>query len=320
MAHCVESMAFAGQVPWHNLGNNVDPDSTIEEMLVAAGIDWTVDLCPVFTKAKDGTMVKLPLKRALVRSTDNKVLTVTGDFWKQLQNKDAMEFFREYTESGGARLETAGSLRGGKLIWALASINKSFTVKGSKNDVVKGYILLSSPHEVGKRIKVRTTSTRVVCANTLAMAERDAVQYSQTHTTKFDVATARASIQLAQDQIKQMEEQINKLAGKKMSTFDSLRVLAEFFSPAPEGVSLDDHTKVLMGDPGSHSKAFDSLLLSLNKAPGAQPDTAWGVLNGVTHFIDHVAGKENEARLYNSWFGDRAKIKTDVMDKLLEMV
>ena len=39
MAHLVETMAYAGQVPWHGLGTAVDGNMSPQEMLVAAGID-----------------------------------------------------------------------------------------------------------------------------------------------------------------------------------------------------------------------------------------------------------------------------------------
>ena len=33
MAHAVETMAYAGEVPWHGLGKQVLPDLTPEQML-----------------------------------------------------------------------------------------------------------------------------------------------------------------------------------------------------------------------------------------------------------------------------------------------
>jgi len=321
MAHEVETMAYANETPWHGLGNKIDSSATIEEMLVAAGLDWSVSLRPIFIEAKDGTKINLPLRRALVRDSDNKVMTVCGDYWKPLQNKDALEFFREYTESGGATLETAGSLRGGKLIWALASIKKGFFVKGSnQRDAVKGYILLSSPHEVGQVIKVRTTATRVVCANTFAMAERDAVSYRQSHTTKFNAEAARESIQLAQDQIAKLEENANILAAKVISEYDSVRFLARLLDEVPEGESEEGFVKKLLEDPSQRSHMLDAVLDSVNNAPGAEPGTAWGLFNGVTHYADHVAGRKQDTRLYNAWFGNQAKMKQTALDKLLEMV
>lgn len=318
MAHEVETMAFANAVPWHGLGNRIDPNCTVEEMVVAAGLDWQVRQLPLFAQAEDGSMIKLPQRRALVRSTDNKVMSVTGDLWKPFQNRDALEFFREYTEAGGAKLETAGSLRDGKIIWALASIQEGFTV--SKNDHVKGYILLTSPHEVGKSITVRTTTVRVVCANTMAMAMgKDSAQYSQNHLTTFNMNAAKAAIGLAKEQVHQASLDAKLLAKLKMSEFDNVRFLARFFQPAPEGVSEDAHVQELLNSPEKQSKVMDQVIRSWGTAPGAIKNNAWGTLNAVTHWADHSAGSKADARLFNAWLGERSRLKLEVRDALLEM-
>ena len=141
MSHEIETMAYANAVPWHGLGNQVDPNTSVDEMLVAAGLNWNVIQKPMYFEW-EGEAVHGG-RSALVRETDGKVLTVTGPDWVPLQNRDALEFFREYTEAGGAKLETAGSLRGGKIIWGLASIQQGFQV--NNDDQLKGYILLTSP-------------------------------------------------------------------------------------------------------------------------------------------------------------------------------
>jgi len=320
MTHHIETMAYANEVPWHGLGNNVDAKSTPLEMAKAAGLDWTVELRPLYTKTSKGKEIKIGLRRALVRSSDNKVMTITGDYWKPVQNVEAMEFFKDYCESGGARMETAGALHGGKVIWGLANINKGFTVKGSKKDTIGGYILLVWRHMVGTSTEVRTCATRVVCANTMAMAEREGMmQYRQSHTTRLNITAARERVQLAMDQIALLEKQANLLAKQKLSEQDSVKFLAKFFAPAPEGVSEDAHAANLLNNPTSQPKKFQDIMNSLLTAPGAVPGTAWGVLNGVTHYIDHVAGKNPDARLFNAWLGDRAKTKQEVFSGLLEL-
>ena len=40
MAHMVETMAYAGAVPWHGLGTPVDGNMSPKEMLVACDRDW----------------------------------------------------------------------------------------------------------------------------------------------------------------------------------------------------------------------------------------------------------------------------------------
>lgn len=318
MAHEIETMAYANAVPWHGLGVRVDDSISVDEMLVKAGLDWEVRQLPLFAQDEDGEMIKLPLRRALIRSSDKKVLSVTGDLWKPFQNKDALEFFREYTEMGGAKLETAGSLRGGKVIWALASIQDGFTI--NRTDHTKGYILLSSPHEVGKSISVRTTLVRVVCANTLAMAERDSSNYSQNHLTKFNVAAAKETIGLAKEHVHRFEMEAKALNQLQMSEYDTVRFLSKFFQPAEDGTKEADHINMLLNAPNERSKVLDEVLTSVHKAPGATPGNALGIFNGITHWADHVAGTKSDARLFNSWFGERSRLKLEVHEKLLELI
>lgn len=317
MSHEVETMAWAHEVPWHGLGNRVEGSVTVDEMLIAAGLDWTVEQHDCYAEI-DGERVKVG-RQALVRSSDKKVLSVTGDRWHPLQNRDALEFFRDYTEAGGATLETAGSLRGGRIVWGLARVATGFTIAGS--DHVKGYILLVSPHEVGKAITVRTTSVRVVCANTLAMAggvEGVNAEYRQSHLKEFDKAAAKATVELVKEQIATMKLEAEALQSLKLSEFDTVRFLASFFQPAqPE---TDERIETLINDPAQQNTALQGVLWATEKAPGATPGNGWGVLNGVTYWADHMAGRGADARLFNSWLGNTGRQKQAVKTKLLQMI
>jgi len=42
----VETMAYVGKVPWHGQGKSVPPDVNAEEMIQAAGLDWSVEKQP----------------------------------------------------------------------------------------------------------------------------------------------------------------------------------------------------------------------------------------------------------------------------------
>jgi hypothetical protein len=46
MSHEVETMAYAGELPWHGLGVEVSNELTPMMMLEKAGLDWTVDEVP----------------------------------------------------------------------------------------------------------------------------------------------------------------------------------------------------------------------------------------------------------------------------------
>ena len=53
MAHLVETMAYAGEVPWHGLGTPVSNDLTPGQMMDKAGLDWSVTKVPAFIKVGD---------------------------------------------------------------------------------------------------------------------------------------------------------------------------------------------------------------------------------------------------------------------------
>ena len=48
MSHEVESMAYAGEVPWHGLGRKVSNDLAPEQMMRAVGVDWEVHKAPSY--------------------------------------------------------------------------------------------------------------------------------------------------------------------------------------------------------------------------------------------------------------------------------
>lgn len=317
MSHEVETMAFANQVPWHGLGNRVDASVSVDEMLVAAGLDWDVKLHPMFAHLDLGgnahQSIRVKNKSALVRSNDNKVLTTASDNWKPIQNREMLEFFKEYAFAGGATLETAGSLRDGKLVWGLANLGHGFTTNNGA-DAVKGYLLFASPHEVGKATTVRVTGTRVVCANTMAIAMRGHSNgyYSQSHLKDFNFDLARETVGLAHEAMVDMEKNAKVLEALELSDRDTVAILGKHFQP---DVEIAD----LIANPDMRSQAMHEVLVSLEQAPGAVPGNAWGVLNAVTFWSDHVAGRSADARLNKAWFGTNAKLKLAVERDLLEM-
>ena len=66
---------------------------------------------------------------------------VSGRF-QVVQPSEILEFYRDLVSLGGFELETAGVLKEGRKLWALAKTGQSVSLKG--NDRVKGYLLLAT--------------------------------------------------------------------------------------------------------------------------------------------------------------------------------
>lgn len=163
MAHEVETMFYAGEVPWHGLGTAVSESQSSAEAIRLAGLDWDVVTSPIATLGRE-----IPGYKAIVRQTDAKVLGVASDKYVPVQNREAFDF-TDGILGAGAKYETAGALRGGKLIWLLANLGE-YSILG---DRVSQYLCFTTGHDGNSPVRVLPTDTRVVCANTLRMALRD---------------------------------------------------------------------------------------------------------------------------------------------------
>ena len=308
MAHEVETMAYANAVPWHGIGARVNPSATVDEMARAAGLEWKVGKRRLFYLSDDGNHVSVD-RHALVRESDGQLLSIVGSNWKPLQNVEMLEFFRDYAEAGGVSLETAGSLRKGKIIWALAKMNHSF--EPLPGDKVNGYLLFISPHEAGKAITIRTTTVRVVCANTMAMALRNGeIHWSQNHMREFDFSSAKRAVENANEVLAQAANRAKVLTKIKINIAQSAALVSKFFGDR-------QLTEQEAADEANWSRQVTGIMESVRSAPGAMEGTGWGLLNGVTHWTDHVAGRSAESRMFRSWVGDYSRRKIELEDELM---
>src|SRR5690606_3447487 len=110
----------------HGLGKQVSGDLTPAQMVKAASLDWTVSKRRLYMQGltdKDDDLV-VPGFFALTRDSDSKVLDIVGPQYVPTQNIEAFSFFDNFVKAGGATMETAGSLRGGKMVWGLAKLKR----------------------------------------------------------------------------------------------------------------------------------------------------------------------------------------------------
>lgn len=107
MSHEVESMMYVGDTPWHGLGIAI-PDGkklSIEEAIVAAGLDWEVELQTVYTEDDKGVRQAIPEQYVTCRKIDKTVLGMVGKGYRPLQNIEAFRWFQPFLDSGEVTLE-----------------------------------------------------------------------------------------------------------------------------------------------------------------------------------------------------------------------
>jgi phage/plasmid-like protein (TIGR03299 family) len=313
MAHQVETMAYAGEVPWHGLGVPVSNDLTPVQMMQKAGLDWEVDEVESYVKYKGSN---IPTgQKCLIRSSDGRILTNVGENWNPCQNETAFEFFHEYVMAGDMEMHTAGSLRDGQMVWALAKVKDSFDLFGG--DQIDSYLLFSNPHQYGKTIDVRFTPIRVVCNNTLSLSLDSKTDRSVKvgHRVEFDSSQVKKALGIATNKLKSYKEMAAYL-GSKRYTADSL---IEYYNTVfPRTADKKVQGKGLSVDTLSRNALLS--LQSIDLQPGAQfaEGSWWQAFNSVTYVTDHVQGRNSDNRLYSSWFGGNQIRKRDAMKTAME--
>ena len=313
MAHQVETMAYAGETPWHGLGVPVSNDLTPVQMMEKAGVDWSVQECESFVDF-NGERISTGQK-ALVRSTDGKVLTNVGKDWNPVQNEQAFEFFSEYVFAGDMEMHTAGSLKDGQMVWALAKVKDSFDLFGG--DTVESYLLFSNPHQYGKSIDVRFTPIRVVCNNTLSLslsmqAER---QVKVGHRVEFNPGEVKEALGIASEKLATYREMAEYLGSKRFS----MDKLVEYYNTVYPRTS-DKRVQDKKLSVETLSRNAKECLNVLETQPGAEfaEGSWWQAYNSVTFVTDHVQGRNADNRLYSSWFGGNQTRKKNALETAIE--
>ena len=172
--HLVETMAYAGDKPWHGLGNKLATPQPIEIWKRQAGMDWMIEESEVRYITGNhtvGAIHSFPEQKVLYRSDTKRPLAVVSKRFQVVQPEEVLEFYRDLTEHAGFELETAGVLKEGRKFWALARTGQSATLKGK--DQVNGYLLLATACDGSLATTAQFTSVRVVCNNTLQIALGD---------------------------------------------------------------------------------------------------------------------------------------------------
>ena len=308
MINGVAQMAYreSNGLPWHGLGTPVSDDMTPQQMMEVAGLNWSVEKVPTFIDL-NGQKIETG-QEALVRSTDGKILTQVGKGWNPVQNSEAFDFFTDFVSAGDMQMDTAGSLKGGQIVWALADVKDGFSL--FNGDEVKGYLLFSNPHQYGKAIDVKFVMERVVCNNTLTVAlnEKGMPGVRINHRSVFDADMVKNALGISHNKVEKFKEAAEFLGSKRYTDETLQRFMLQVFGESSRENKLLSRTaeqamEIVENQPGDHFR----------------PGTWWNAYNAVTYLVDHKLGRSADTRMASAWFGGNAKKKVDALDVAIDM-
>lgn len=299
-----------------NLAGSVDVSgvNSPEELLIRAGLDYTIRRHQLAMRDDDGNLVTESLSKYRAIVGNGQVFSIATERYHPHQNIQIAKFFMDFIDAGDAQMETFGSVRNGAIVWALAKITNADMVINEA--LTEGKILVATSHDGSIKTLVKPTTVNIVCMNTLMAAVREdyyrEYQWSLSHRSVFDdeaLAEAKSIVLRSSEVIQQSNNYLTKLATMEADASARQQFINKLLGNS-ETINADS-------DDGRKSRLYRKLEDSILAAPGANlgntSQSFYGLVQGVTHFVDHVRGRSADNRLASAWFGPGAKLKTDAL-------
>ena len=300
-----------GKRAWHRLGMEIEEGLTAVEGFKKIGLDWSTSLAPLTATMPDGTVIEVPGRAAQVRDDTKGVLGVVASDYPSVENMELAEF-GDSLRSEGLVLETAGSLRDGKNVFALLKLPEP--IIAGKADEIQLFTLLSNGHGGTGAFAIYPTSVRVVCANTLRWSEKDAakglsfIHFGKT-TIEQRLQTARTALGMMTVETDKFRAQVDAMVKTNLTQTAAkdlfLAIYEKTFGRIPNDV--DSKTAKKLGDRrGLILEAWEANFQNERQSLAGIEGTSWAAFNAVTEWHDHERGnteRSDEQRMNSNLFG-----------------
>lgn len=273
---------------WHHL-ETIVPQIT--------GFGWDVKASPLYLP---GIETPVASHKAIVDDEGN-LLSVAKSSYEIITNAQVFDAAREaLSHIEGARIVSAGSVKGRKVIFLTVELDglSNFNAGGDAHTVKLNLI---SSHDGTKAFTARIGFTRIVCANTVALAESEAARALTLYHTKNarrEIRGMNAAIAQVVKETEIYKKQADALKGESVDMLEMERALAAFLG----GKDTELSTRTL-------NQIEEIKGLAIN-GKGNSGDTRWDLFNGLTEYFTHEASGDKEKLFESSEFGSYADKKT----------
>lgn len=322
------AIAYRGELPWHGMGTEITNDMTLDQMIVEAGLDYSIIEMPSVYNGgteDDPEYFLTPNRKDLIRS-DNRmwISEMSGNRYEVRQPKQIVEFFRDLCDFGGFEIVTLGALFDGKRVWAQAQR------KGGASELDgmhKPKIFLAEGYDGTLATIAKFADERIVCANTMGIAlGENSGQIKISHATKFNEEKVKTQLGSIDRVFSEYLEKLTLLSKVKMTDDFKIRFFSKLFAPKVfEEPKLWRKAPMDFEKASTASKNVVADLLKCDEpggSPGSDilPNTLYNAMQTVTYYVDHVARTKGEGRFASAVFGQGANRKQEAFDIALECV
>jgi len=266
---------------------------------------------------------------ANVRSDTGDTLGVVKEGFRPVQNLELMKLVYAIAEdSGQVEIETAGTFKGGRVVYILARAKTLIRVGDTGKDVSVPYLSFLNGHDGGMSLQIQPTAFRICCLNAhRMMLGEDVVHFSFRHSAGIieRVQQARMAIQAALQGIDLYAQQAADMARTPLLQGDAMDFYRDIYAGKWGLIPFDPKTDEEKRR-NRRAGRIISEWVALSNSPRQTFDgiggTVWSALQSVTEWADHVktVRGNGDARSYGNLFGDSHKLKASAHKMALALV
>jgi phage/plasmid-like protein (TIGR03299 family) len=347
VAHEIFGNRFAGRrdVAWHKIGTVIPEDEvlTVTAAFIKGGLNYGFDRVPleVLYEGKSIPTDKYAIVRQRTHDSAPEVVSVVSNSYDFLTNMEIAAKLDPLAEQW--QVETVGALQGGMTVFAMLNAGDQ---KVCGEDCKNGF-LVSDNRDGSTSMTISFVTTRVVCANTLAIALNSAsLTQSITHNkTIGEEVDFWLSLMPEMEKIKQQTTETLESFGERKLTKIEARDIFQIAFPVPAMpkklrmmATLAEHNPTIGSGLAAHrDKSKNQYLINVARMQAMQEaaaqnfikigkeypkikNTGWAALNAVTEIVDHGGSLNATAAAEAALFGTKASMKTRTFRALEELV
>lgn len=282
---------------WHKLGTPVGHLMTVDEALDAAHLrGWDVRKEPLVAKVDHPVigykLVEVPDRHLVLRTNpingQPEPLGVVGNRWTPFHNEDTTGLLNALVDEGGAGLETAGALRGGRDTFVTMRMPGHMEFRSpvtGELDATDLFISVLNNHTGEAPLRALISPVRIVCANTQRMAEgsaRSSVSLRHVGDPRARLEEIRALLGLTFAYRDTFVEQCEALIASQLDTVQVLDIMEDIWGAPAARTEAEAKSRKAKA-----ATVHDVYMTSPTVAPFF--GTAYGAYNAVTEYLDHLS-------------------------------
>jgi phage/plasmid-like protein (TIGR03299 family) len=280
---------------------------TIREQRAKAGIDFPVEVAPLFHLDAAGNTIRAA-NHAVTRNANTlDVFGLVRESYKVVPFSSMDDVLGMVVDSGAGMVDGCLRLRGGAIGIGRVRLAQPIMVKGDLP--MHAYFNIIVPHDGMLAWGALASIIRPVCENTMRAAIRDAkgrgsiIKIRHTATAQKRVDAVTDAMRRTLTQMAAFERDANRMAATRMTDGQMMTVVNRLLPEGDAGITAQLSK--------ARTKLMD-LWTTGTGINGAIRGTAWAAFNAVTEYADHytrIREETPEKRVESNLFGRSDALK-----------